>query len=135
MLRYEKAVKLPLRMLAFNGVVMATLGFAGTAPTSEQSIGWKTVSGARISPDGSMIAYQVHEADWKENEFRTQIWIVRTKDKSAYPLTSAAKSSGSPEWSRDGRRIAFLSDRVAGKQQVFLIFPQGGEAVQLTHAE
>ena len=110
-------------------------GVAGNVPTSEQSLSWKTVSGARMSPDGSMIAYQVHETDWKENEFRTQIWIVRTRDKSAYPLTASAKSSSAPEWSRDGKRIAFLSDRAGGKQQVFLIFPQGGEAVQLTRGE
>jgi dipeptidyl aminopeptidase/acylaminoacyl peptidase len=115
---------------------MRSTGFAGRVPTSEQSLSWKTVSGARISPDGSMVAYTVQEADWKENEFRTQVWIVRTKDKSAYALTAAAKSSSSPEWSHDGKRIAFLSERaVGGKAQIFLIAPQGGEAVQLTHSE
>ena len=82
-----------------------------------------------------MIAYLVQETDWKENEFRTQIWILRTRDKSVYPLTAGAKSSSAPEWSRDGKRLAFLSDRNGGKQQVYLIFPQGGEAVQLTHSE
>ena len=125
----------PSRTLLLSAALASVSGFAGNVPTSEQSIGWKTVSGARISPDGSMIAYQIQETDWKENEFRTQIWILRTKDKSAYPLTSSAKSSSMPEWSGDGKRIAFLSDRNGGKQQIYLIFPQGGEAVQLTRSE
>ena len=123
--------------LSFHSLFLALslTAFAGKIPTSEQSLSWKSVSNARLSPDGSMVAYQVQETDWKENEFRSQIWIVRVKDKSAFALTSGAKSSTAPEWSRDGKRLAFLSDRNGGKQQVFLIFPQGGEAVQLTHAE
>lgn len=120
----------------FGASLALNLAIAGQTPTPEQSLSWKTVSGARISPDGSMIAYLVQETDWKENEFRTQIWIVRTRDKSTYPLTAGQKSSTSPEWSRDGRRVAFLSDRAAGgKNQVFVITPYGGEAVQLTHSE
>ena len=71
----------PSRILLLTAALAAASGFAGNIPTSEQSIGWKSVSGARMSPDGSMIAYQVQETDWKENEFRTQIWIVRTRDK------------------------------------------------------
>ena len=128
-------MNLAYRFLLLSVAVAGARIFAGNTPTSEQSLGWKAVSGARISPDGSMIAYLVTETDWKENEFRTQIWILRTRDKSVYPLTAAAKSSTAPEWSRDGKRLAFLSDRNGGKQQVYLIFPQGGEAVQLTHAE
>ncbi|HEY3739023.1 MAG TPA: S9 family peptidase [Bryobacteraceae bacterium] len=124
-----------LAVLLPMAFALAAAGFAGQTPTAEQSLSWKTVSNAKISPDGSMIAYTTQETDWKDNEFRTQIWIMRTRDKTAYELTSAAKSSSSPEWSRDGRRIAFLSERVGGKAQVFVIDPQGGEAVQLTHSE
>jgi dipeptidyl aminopeptidase/acylaminoacyl peptidase len=133
---YHPPYRIRLDLLLVVSLFPTLLGFAGQVPTSEQSLGWKTVSGARISPDGSMIAYTVQETDWNENEFRTQVWIVRTRDKSAYALTAAVKSSSAPEWSRDGKRIAFLSERGAGgKAQVFLIAPQGGEAVQLTHAE
>ena len=135
-MRYDQAVNLSSRLLVFIALLAhQSCVFAGNNATSEQSLSWKTVSGARISPDGTMIAYQMQETDWKENEFRTQVWILRTRDKSAYPLTAAAKSSSTPEWSRDGKRIAFLSDRAGGKMQVFLIFPQGGEAIQLTHSE
>ena len=51
-----------------------------------------------------------------------------------YQLTSGKKSSNSPHWSPDSRRLAFVSDR-AGKRQIYLIAPTGGEAVQLTTEE
>lgn len=104
------------------------------SPTFEQSISLKTAGSARISPDGALVAYTVTEADWKENEYRTQIWIARASGGEGYPLTASKKSSTSPEWSPDGRQIAFLSDR-EGKQQIYLISPSGGEAAKLTASE
>jgi dipeptidyl aminopeptidase/acylaminoacyl peptidase len=113
----------------------AILVLAAQAPTFEQSISMKTAGAPRIAPDGSLIAYTITEADWKENEYRTQIWITRTATGETYALTASRKSSTSPEWSPDGKRIAFLSDRIDGKQQIFLISPNGGEAMQLTASE
>jgi dipeptidyl aminopeptidase/acylaminoacyl peptidase len=103
-------------------------------PTGEESLSWKTVSNARVSPDGQMIAYQVQETDWKQNEFRSQIWIVRTGTRETYALTAGEKSSTNPEWSPDGKHVAFLSDR-SGKQQLYIISPSGGEAIAVTKSE
>src|SRR5206468_8444999 len=91
-------------------------------------------AGAQISPDGRYVAYTVQQANWDENDFVTQIWIVQTATGERYQLTSGKKSSGGPQWSPDSRRIAFTSDR-DGKRQVYLIPPAGGEAVQLTAEE
>lgn len=113
---------------------LAVALFLVQTPTFEQSISMKTAGAARISPDGSMVAYTVTDADWKENEYRTQIWIARVAGGDSYALTASKKSSTSPEWSPDGKQIAFLSDR-EGKQQVYLISPHGGEAVKLTSSE
>ncbi len=113
---------------------LAVALFLVQTPTFEQSISMKTAGAARISPDGSMVAYTVTDADWKENEYRTQIWIARVAGGDSYALTASKKSSTSPEWSPDGKQIAFLSDR-EGKQQIYLISPHGGEAVKLTSSE
>src|SRR5262249_35044040 len=48
------------------------------APTFEQSVGLKRPQQAQISPDGQYVAYTVQEADWKENSFESQIWLVAT---------------------------------------------------------
>ncbi len=115
---------------------MAGLLLLGQAPTLEQSVGFQSVAAPRISPDGSRVAYTVSEADWKDNEFRTQIWLARTSAGSPAPfaLTASKKSSSAPDWSPDGRKIAFLSDR-DGRQQLYMIAPDGGESTQLTSVE
>lgn len=104
-------------------------------PTLEQSVSFQSVAAPRLSPDGSRVVYAVIEADWKENEFRSQIWMARTSgSEPAIQLTASKKSSSAPDWSPDGKQVAFLSDR-DGKQQLYLIAPNGGESTQLTSVE
>ena len=81
--------------------VLRAVSIAATAtvPTVDQSLGMKTVSGARISPDGRFVAYLVQEPNWEDNEFVQQIWIAVTATGERYALTSARKSSSDPRWS------------------------------------
>jgi dipeptidyl aminopeptidase/acylaminoacyl peptidase len=111
-------------------------GFAAgvATPTIDQSLSMKSVSGARISPDGRYVAYVVQQTNWEENDFVQQIWVASMVTGESYQLTSGKKSSTGPQWSPDSKRIAFLSDR-DGKRQVYLIAPTGGEAAQLTTEE
>lgn len=106
----------------------------GQTPTVEQSLGLKTATGPRISPDGRYVAYSVQEANWEENAFETELWIAVVATGELYQLTNAKKSSSSPRWSPDSKRLAFISDR-DGKRQLYLIAPAGGEATQLTSLE
>jgi dipeptidyl aminopeptidase/acylaminoacyl peptidase len=107
---------------------------AGQTPTIDQSIDVEAASGPRVSPDGALVAYEVEQADWKENAFKSEIRVAVTATGEDYPLTHSKKSSRAPAWSPDGKRIAFLSDR-DGKHQIYLIAPRGGEAVALTAGE
>ena len=50
-------------------------------------------------------------------------------------LTRGDKSSSNPRWSPDGAWLAFTSNRIEDKNQIFVINPAGGEAVQLTKSE
>src|SRR5206468_449361 len=87
-----------------------------------------------ISPDGRFVTYIVQNANWEENSFDTQIWVAQLATGEKYQLPSGKKSSQSPKWSPDSKRIAFVSDR-DGKRQIYLISPAGGEAAQLTAEE
>jgi dipeptidyl aminopeptidase/acylaminoacyl peptidase len=125
------------RLLAFALFLAPAAGAAaadGQTPTVEQSINLKSASGPRISPDGRFVAYQVQEANWDDNVFKSEIWVAVAATGECYPLTHSKKSSTGPRWSPDGKRLAFLSDR-DGKQQIYLIAPRGGEAVALTSGE
>jgi dipeptidyl aminopeptidase/acylaminoacyl peptidase len=103
-------------------------------PTIDQSLSMKSIQGAEISPDGRFVAYVVQETNWDENEFVQQIWIAQPATGELYQLTSGKKSSSSPRWSPDSKRLAFGSDR-DGKRQIYRISPSGGEGAQLTAEE
>ena len=104
------------------------------APSIDQSLGFKSVSNPKISPDGKYVAYQVSETNWEDNAFKTEIWGVELSSGHRFQYTNTKKSSSSPEWSPDGQHLAFLSDR-DGKQQLYVIATAGGEAMQLTKGE
>jgi dipeptidyl aminopeptidase/acylaminoacyl peptidase len=91
----------------------ALYGQAKHTPSLEESLSLKMISGARISPDGKFIAYRVRETDWKENAYVRQIWLVNTATGASFQLTRGKKSSDAPEWSPDGKWIAFIGEREA----------------------
>ena len=122
------------RALAFSVFLWPVLADSPSTPTIQQSLSMKSVGGAQISPDGRYVAYVVQQASWEENDFVQQIWVTQTATGESYQLTTGKKSSDTPRWSPDSRRIAFLSDR-DGKRQVYLIAAAGGEAAQLTTEE
>ncbi len=95
----------------------------------------KSIRDAQISPDGKWVAYTVSETDFKQDAFVSQIWLADTTTGSLQQLTRNEKSSANPIWAPDGGRLAFLSSRSGGKDQIFAIRPDGGEAVQLTKSE
>src|SRR5882757_5861318 len=115
---------------------------ASTTPTIDQSLEWKTAFNPKISPDGKRVVYEVQKANWEDNAFDRNLWIVDIATGESHALTSAKKSSTSPAWSPDGKWIAFLSDRSGqikdtpeGKKQLYAISTDGGEAQQLTKTE
>jgi dipeptidyl aminopeptidase/acylaminoacyl peptidase len=103
-------------------------------PTLDDLLTLKSIGGAQISPDGKWVAYTVSYADFKQDAFVTQIWLVNSDTGKSFQLTRGDKSSTGPRWSPDGR-LSFLSSRVEDKNQIFLIDPNGGEAQQLSKSE
>src|SRR5262249_24706306 len=100
-------------------------------PTVDQILSLERVASPQISPDGRLVAYMVGSANWEENAFDSQIWIVDSRTGQARQLTRSKKSSQSPAWSPDGSMLAFISDRT-DKRQLYVIDMRGGEARALT---
>src|SRR5438132_4146427 len=115
--------------------------------TIEDLYQFKQVSRPRISPDGQRVAFVVTTIDERKQDYHSSIWIASTDGGEAKRFTGGASNAHSPNWSPDGRWLAFVTDRegepVAKDQteqkkqgkaqsQIWLIPTDGGEARQLT---
>ena len=108
---------------------------AKRVPTVEDLMNLKSLGAARISPDGTRVAYTVTETGFDEDAYVTQVWLADVATGKSIQLTRGKKSSSGPAWSPDGHSLAFTSSRADDKSQIFVISPDGGEAVQLTKSE
>jgi dipeptidyl aminopeptidase/acylaminoacyl peptidase len=92
------------------------------------------VSNPEISPDGKQIVFTRSWVDKVKDEQRSNLWIVDTDGTRVRELTSGSWRDGSPVWSPDGKRIAFISDR-DGTAQLHILWLDTREVAQLTRLE
>ena len=133
---------LPGLRLAARQAAPAAAASSSTAPTIDQSLEMKSAYSPAMSPDGRRVVYEVSRTNWEDNAFEHDLWIADAASGESHQLTASKKSSSDAAWSPDGQWIAFLSDRPGqisgspeGKNQIYLISADGGEARQLTKVE
>ena len=90
--------------------------------------------GASLSPDGAQVAYVLSEYDADDDADKTTLWLKDINTGDTRQMTSATSSVSSPQWSPDGTKIGFISDR-SGKPQLYALPVDGGEAQQITDIE
>lgn len=93
---------------------------------------WEWAGQARLAPDGTRLVYVRTRVDAAEDAYDTALWLHDPERDIHRPLTTHDASHGSPRWSPEGDRIAFVSDR-SGKSQIWVLDLSGGEARQLTN--
>jgi len=121
-------------------------------------MGMRQVGSPAVSRDGKSLLYTLSVPDWQAGKHFTDIYLVDIGAgvASTRQMTSTKdKDETSPQWSRDGKFFAFLSNRdapAAGasgssssardgsgsaltENQVYLMRPDGGEARKLTDAK
>ncbi|MDW8346478.1 MAG: S41 family peptidase [Bacteroidia bacterium] len=75
-----------------------------------------------ISPDGKNIVFS----------YQGDIYKVSVQGGLAIPLTQHPAHDTRPIWSRDGKSVAFASDRY-GNYDIFLVSENGGSPIRLTY--
>ncbi|MEM7032701.1 MAG: S9 family peptidase [Chloroflexota bacterium] len=86
---------------------------------------------AVFSPDGNHILYTISHVDANVDKEFVTIWLYTVETETTRAMTNGLAQDTSPQFSPDGKTIAFLSDR-GDKPQIYLMPVDGGEARQLT---
>jgi len=135
--------------------------------TLDDFFNWVEFRDVKLSPDGKSVLIGTERADWEQEIYRDELWLYRISD-APNSARSGTDASGTlvqltqsghdkePQWSPDGKWIAFLSERKSksgkggagseddedgagdkGKEdaQVYLISPNGGEAFAVTSGD
>src|SRR5215467_9510342 len=116
-------------------------------------MGMRQVASPALSPDGKYLLYTLSVPDWQAGKHFTDIYLVSLAGGvgSTRQMTSTRdKDETSPQWSRDGKFFAFLSNRDAAasgpaasanregpgagatENQLYMMRPDGGEARKLS---
>ena len=89
------------------------------------------VTDPQISSDGRAVVYSVGTPDMEANRVARNIWVVSTAPGSEPRQLTQDGHDTRPQWSPDGKKIAFLSNR-EGASQVYVMAAQGGNAKKIT---
>ena len=85
-----------------------------------------------ISPDGKWVVWVKVTVDKEKGEIKRNIRLANTGDTVTVAVTRTTLSDGSPLFSPDGTRLAFLSARDKAPAQIYIYDMRGGEPEKLT---
>jgi len=134
----------PRRVLAARAGALLVVALGSFCAFAQQKramtfmdiIEMRSVGAAKISPDGKYVIYTVAIPNWKLGKNFTDVFVAPT-DGSAPPRQmtfTKDKNETQPQWARDARSFAFLSDR-DGANQLYLMRLEGGEARKISDAK
>jgi len=111
--------------------------------TAEDLWDFRFTGDPQLSPNGRRVAFVLTAPEKDKNGYTSAVWVADlvSDDGCIRPgkprqFTAGRGKDGpckdhTPRWSPDGTRLAFLSNR-SGKEQIWLMEADGGEARQLT---
>src|SRR5687768_3714521 len=100
--------------------------------TFEDLAAVRRIGAPKLSPDGKWIAYDVSTIDLPGNIRKSAIHLMRADGSMTKKLTEGAKQDEGPEWSPDGKTIAYVSNRDGKGKQIWLYDVTSGKSTKLT---
>jgi len=129
--------KLMMRYLASALLIALALSSATFAQqpsqpfTINELLKVRRVGDPQLSPDGRTVAYTITDVDKTANRGTTRIYLVPAAGGEPKMLATGERSSNSPRWSPDSRRLAFVSTR-EGTPQIWTIDVASGAQQKVT---
>ena len=128
-------MRLQRKSLIFFLIVLASSARAQApakhAMTFDDLMAVQRVAEPQISPDGRDVVYTLGTTDMDMNRIAHNIWVVSTAPGSQPRQLTQSGHDTRPQWSPNGKSIAFLSSR-EGATQVYVMPVQGGNAKKIT---
>ena len=94
----------------------------------------RTVADPRIRQDGKYVAYVLQWNDKMNDAIYSNIWVAQSDGRDERPITTGNFKDTSPRWSRDGNRLAYVSNR-SGKPQIRVRWMDSGQEAQITNLQ
>lgn len=105
----------------------------------EEIISLKSIGEPVINKNGTMVAYQMTSADWKEDKYVKELWLYDVaNDKHVLIVGKNEEYMGSAKWSPDGKKLAALrkvGGQKDGKNQICIIDTKSMEINQVSFHE
>ena len=99
--------------------------------TLDLYLDWEYVTAPQISPDGGQIVYTRRWTDKVNDKFESDLWIMNADGSKNRFLTKGS----SPQWSPDGKRLAYVAPGQPRGAQIFIRWMDTGEETQMTRLE
>jgi dipeptidyl aminopeptidase/acylaminoacyl peptidase len=122
-----------MRVLILAAALLSVGAAHGSAFSARELFGLEAASDPQIRPDGGEIAYVRSTEDVMTDRARRSIWLVETASGTQAPLGGGPASQGSPRWSPDGQRLAYVAADENGKPQIWVRWLKSAAAVKLTN--
>lgn len=90
------------------------------------------ISDPQISLDGQRIIYVRNYNDIKTDQAYSNLWIVNFDGSNNHPLTTGNHTDFSPQWSPDGKKVLYKSNK-DGSTQLYLRWLENDAETKLTN--